>query len=249
MKDMKLIPTYQFDYYNRPAIKVGAGVQIAEAVTFAADKGFRTVLGSCPTVGVAGSYSQGGGYGLLASLYGMGADNILEWEVVTVDGKLVKAIPKNEYSDPYWALSGGGGASTGSEEAYWNAVGIFYNHLPAIVDQEGIMLSYSVSQDTFIRYTATAPNSTEDEVIAILNPLVPEPETAGLSLQTMAPNTPGSFTLACTALNVNKSHVVKPVAENSLSPCVAGRSPYVYHRLSLELGAAVGPGSRATETI
>ncbi|KAI0439615.1 FAD-binding domain-containing protein [Xylaria telfairii] len=299
MKDMEIISTYQSDYYNGPAVKVGAGVQIAEAVTFAAGKGFRTVLGSCPTVGVAGGYSQGGGYGLLASLYGLGADNVLEWEVVTVNGKLVKATPKNEYSDLYWALSGGGGgtygivvsmtarvfedgpvgsanfffgtASTGSAEAYWNAVGIFHNHLPALVDQEGIVLSYSVSQDTFILYTMTAPNRTEDEVVAILNPLMSDLGTIGLSLQTMAFNTSrsatyssyyqgslepvlavspispvagdrfisrsnmvnntagvlkgfqdatasGNFTLACTALNVNKSHIVKPVAANSVSP-------------------------------
>ncbi|KAJ2974000.1 hypothetical protein NUW58_g8801 [Xylaria curta] len=162
-------------------------------------------------------------------------------------------------------------ASAGSEKAYWDAVGIFHNHLPALVDQSGIVLSYSVSKDTFILYTMTAPNRTESEVVAILNPLFSELETIGLSLQTMAfnasesptysayysgslepvlavsPISPvagdrfisrgnmasnpagilkgfqdvtasGNFTLACTALNVNKSHIVRPVAHNSASP-------------------------------
>ncbi|KAI1122426.1 FAD-binding domain-containing protein [Nemania abortiva] len=299
MKDMEVISNYRSTYYNGPAFKVGAGVQISEAVSFAAEKGYRTVVGSCPTVGVAGGYAQGGGYGLLASLYGLGADNVLEWEVVTVDGKLVTATPKNQYSDLYWALSGGGGgtygvvvsmtarifedgpvssanfffstASTGSEEAYWNGVGIFHNHLPALVDQEGIVLSYSVSKDTFILYTITAPNRTATEVVEILSPLTSDLKTVGLSLQTMAFNTSesptyasyyesslepvlavspispvagdrfisrsnmvnnstgvikgfqdvtasGNFTLACAALNVSKSHVVKPVAENSANP-------------------------------
>ncbi|KAJ8108082.1 hypothetical protein ONZ43_g6536 [Nemania bipapillata] len=299
MKDMQLIDNYQSTYYNGPAIKVGAGVQIAEAVSFAAGKGYRTVVGSCPTVGVAGGYAQGGGYGLLASLYGLGADNVLEWEVVTVDGKLVTATPKNEYSDLYWALSGGGGgtygivvsmtarlfedgpvssanfffstASAGSEEAYWNAVGIFHSHLPALVDQKGIVLSYSISKDTFILYTMTAPNRTTSDVMNILSPMTSDLGTLGLSLQSMFLNTSesptyssyyesslepvlavspispvagdrfisrsnmvnnpagvlkgfqdvtasGNFTLACTALNVNKSHVVKPVAGNSATP-------------------------------
>ncbi|KAI1154074.1 FAD-binding domain-containing protein [Nemania diffusa] len=299
MKDIQLISNYRSSYYNGPAIKVGAGVQITEAVSFAAGKGYRTVVGSCPTVGVAGGYAQGGGYGLLASLYGLGADNVLEWEVITVDGKLVTATPNNQYSDLYWALSGGGGgtygivvsmtarlfkdgpvssanfffstASTGSDDAYWNAVGIFHNHLPALVDQEGIVLSYAISKDMFILYTITAPNRTASEVVNILSPLTSDLETLGLSLQTMFFNTSesptyssyyegslepvlaispispvagdrfisrsnmaknpagvlkgfqdvtasGNFTLACTALNVNRSHVVQPVAGNSASP-------------------------------
>ncbi|KAI1178916.1 FAD-binding domain-containing protein [Nemania sp. FL0916] len=299
LKDMELIPAYRSSYYNGPAIKVGAGIQIAEAVSFAASKGYRTVVGSCPTVGVAGGYAQGGGYGLLASLYGLGADNVLEWEVVTMNGKLVTATPKNEYSDLYWALSGGGGgtygivvsmtarlfedgpvssanfffgtATTGSEDVYWNAISIFHSQLPALVDQEGIVLSYSISKDTFIMYTVTAPNRTASEVVDILTPLTSALSTVGLTLQTMAFNTSesptyaayyqgslepvlavspispvagdrfisrdniaknprgviqglrnvtasGNFTLACTALNVNKTHIVKPVGENSVSP-------------------------------
>ncbi|GAP90162.1 putative FAD binding domain protein [Rosellinia necatrix] len=224
MKDMELVSDYTSDYYKGPAIKMGAGVQIAEIVEFAASKGFRAVVGSCPTVGVAGGYSQGGGYGLLAGLYGLGSDNVLEWEVVTMGGKLVKATPNNEHSDLYWALSGGGGgtygiavsmtarvfedgpvgsasfffsaATTGSEEAYWDAVGIFHSHLPALVDQEGIVLSYSVSKDTLILYTMTAPNRTATEVANILAPLTEELGTAGLSLQAMAFNTTESPTFS-----------------------------------------------------
>ncbi|KAI3321636.1 FAD-binding domain-containing protein [Xylariaceae sp. AK1471] len=298
MKDMKLVSKYQSKYYNGPAIKAGAGVQIAEAVTFAAKSGFRTVVGSCPTVGVAGGYSQGGGYGLLASLYGLGADNVLEWEVVTIDGKLLKASPTQNL-DLYWALAGGGGgtygvvismtarvfqdgpvssasfffstASAGSVDAYWNAIGLFHNRLPALVDQKGIVLSYSVSKDVFILYTVTAPNRTANEVVDLLRPLTSELETAGLSLQSMGFNTTesatyaeyyggslepvlaespispvagdrfisranmannaagvikgfqdvtasGNFTLACVALNVNKSHIASAVADNAVSP-------------------------------
>jgi hypothetical protein len=34
---------------------------------------------------VAGGYSLGGGHPLLTPLHGFGADNALEWEVVTAD--------------------------------------------------------------------------------------------------------------------------------------------------------------------
>ena len=42
----------------------------------------------------------------------MGADQALEWEVVTAEGELVKASP-TQSSDLYWALSGGGGGTYG----------------------------------------------------------------------------------------------------------------------------------------
>ena len=39
------------------------------------------------TVGWGGGYIQGGGHGPLTSIYGMGADSILSFEAITVDGK------------------------------------------------------------------------------------------------------------------------------------------------------------------
>lgn len=60
------------------------------------------------TVGFAGGYIQGGGHSVLSSLYGMAADQALEFEVITTDGRLVRASP-SENADLYWALSGGVG--------------------------------------------------------------------------------------------------------------------------------------------
>jgi hypothetical protein len=65
------------------------------------------VSGECSTVGLAGGYTRGGGHSALMSKYGLGADQVLEWEVVTADGKLCVANRKRN-NDLYWALSGGG---------------------------------------------------------------------------------------------------------------------------------------------
>lgn len=43
---------------------------------------------------------------MLAGAYGLAADQTLEFEVITTDGELITASPK-ENKDLYWALSGG----------------------------------------------------------------------------------------------------------------------------------------------
>lgn len=109
LKSTEFIPEYASSHYTGPALKLEAGVQGFEAYAVANATGHRIVGGSCPTVGIAGGYSQGGGHSILASRHGLGSDNVLEWEVVTVvDGRHLVATPDNEYADLYWALSGGG---------------------------------------------------------------------------------------------------------------------------------------------
>lgn len=93
--------------YRGPAIKLGAGVAGYEAYAAAEAAGYRVVGGDCPTVGISGGYTQGGGHSLLNSAYGMAADQVLEWEVVTTQGEHLIATP-TENEDLYWALSGGG---------------------------------------------------------------------------------------------------------------------------------------------
>ncbi|KAI1185598.1 hypothetical protein F5B17DRAFT_432374, partial [Nemania serpens] len=110
LKSTQYIPSYSQPYYRGPAIKLGAGTEGFEAYTAAHVTGHRIVGGSCPTVGIAGGYTQGGGHSTLASSYGLGADNVLEWEVVTVDGRHLVATP-TQNADLYWALSGGGGGT------------------------------------------------------------------------------------------------------------------------------------------
>ncbi|KAG8780057.1 hypothetical protein FRC19_007956 [Serendipita sp. 401] len=58
-------------------------------------------------VGVAG-WLLGGGYSLYSNQYGLGIDNIVEFEVVLPSGDIVRAKSTGRYSDLFEALKGGG---------------------------------------------------------------------------------------------------------------------------------------------
>jgi hypothetical protein len=75
--------TYRGAAYSGPAVKVGAGAHAIDAYRYAASRGLHVVGGNCPTVGLAGGYSQGGDHGPLASKHGLGTDQVLEYEVIS----------------------------------------------------------------------------------------------------------------------------------------------------------------------
>jgi FAD/FMN-containing dehydrogenase len=67
--------------------------------------------GTCPTVGIAG-LTSGGGLGVLSRRHGLTCDSLMEVEMVTADGRLVRASG-NHNADLYWATRGGGGGNFG----------------------------------------------------------------------------------------------------------------------------------------
>jgi FAD/FMN-containing dehydrogenase len=69
--------------------------------------GLATTGGLISTTGIAG-LTLGGGIGWLARKYGLACDNLLSADVVTSDGKVVVADPK-QHADLFWAIRGGGG--------------------------------------------------------------------------------------------------------------------------------------------
>ena len=66
--------------------------------------------GVCPTVGVGGHFS-GGGYGNLMRKHGLSVDNIIDAQVVDINGRFLDRESMGE--DLFWAIRGGGGASFG----------------------------------------------------------------------------------------------------------------------------------------
>ncbi|MDQ3822971.1 MAG: FAD-binding oxidoreductase [Actinomycetota bacterium] len=96
----------EIDAENRRA-RVEAGVIWQEVADAAAEHGLAALAGSAWDVGVVG-YSLGGGMGWLARRYGLSANSVLAVELVTADGRLVRADRDNE-PDLFWAVRGGGG--------------------------------------------------------------------------------------------------------------------------------------------
>lgn len=197
LKEMTHIPTYRDFGYSGPAFKLGAGVQGFEIMAAARDKGLIVVGGECPTVGIAGGYTQGGGHSAISTSFGLAADNVLNWEVVTASGKLVNAN-KNENSDLYWALNGGGGSTYGvvvsmtvkayndavfggaslsffttdnAQEVFYDAIQAFHEELPAMVDA-GTMVVHYFTSSFFMISPLNAYNKTAAEVKTILAPFV-----------------------------------------------------------------------------
>ena len=87
--------------------RAGAGALWIDVVDAVAPHGLAALHGSSPDVGVVG-YSVGGGMGWYARELGLATNNITAVELVTGDGRLVRATAETE-PDLFWAVRGGGG--------------------------------------------------------------------------------------------------------------------------------------------
>jgi FAD/FMN-containing dehydrogenase len=88
--------------------RVEAGVVWGELLDAAHPYGLAGLSGTSPDVGVVG-YTLGGGTGWLARQYGYACDSVTAVEIVTGDGRLLRAT-EQEYPDLFWAVRGGGGS-------------------------------------------------------------------------------------------------------------------------------------------
>jgi len=88
--------------------RVEAGAVWIQVVEAAAEQGLAALAGSSPDVGVVG-YTLGGGMSFIARKYGLCANAVRAIELVTADGRHVRADRENE-PELFWALRGGGGS-------------------------------------------------------------------------------------------------------------------------------------------
>lgn len=91
-------------YGGVASITIMAGEQLYGIYRAAAKAGVLVVGGADPDVGIGG-WIMGGGHGPVTAVYGMGADQVLEMEVVGADGVL-RTVNENCDPDLFWALRG-----------------------------------------------------------------------------------------------------------------------------------------------
>ena len=104
--DLTLMKGINVDPEKRTA-QAGAGVLWGALDRETQAFGLATTGGTITNTGIAG-LTLGGGLGWLMGKHGLTIDNLLSADVVTTDGRFLKAS-ENENADLFWGLRGGGG--------------------------------------------------------------------------------------------------------------------------------------------
>jgi FAD/FMN-containing dehydrogenase len=134
---------------------VGAGTRAGKLVAAGAKSGWIPVVGTHPNVGIGG-LTLGGGMGWFAGSFGATVDHLLSAQVVTADGRILNAN-KDENSDIFWALRGGGGN--------FGVVTAFTFQMQRVPQMLAGSIAYQVEPTEFLRfyrdYLANTPDALE----------------------------------------------------------------------------------------
>ncbi len=139
--------------------------------------GIATTGGVVSTTGIAG-LTLGGGLGWLMCKYGLALDNLLSAEIVTAEGKVLRASAE-ENPDLFWGVRGGGGnfGVAASLEYRLHPVG------PTII---GGLIAYPFEQAReVLRFFRETTQSLPDDMMAVAG-LIHAPDGAKLAAMVVA---------------------------------------------------------------
>ena len=131
--------------------------------------GLAAVMGFISLTGIAG-LTLGGGFGYLTRRYGWTSDTVLGMNLVTADGRLVRASSK-ENPDLFWGLRGGGGN-------FGVVTGIDYRLYPVGPEVVGGLIAWPASEapkvlELYRSLTEQAPP--ELTMVTLMRPAPPAP--------------------------------------------------------------------------
>jgi hypothetical protein len=173
-----------------PAVTVGSGTQFQQLKQEAASRKVMVVAGAFATVSVGG-YISNGGHGELSAKYGLGADQVLEIELVNANGEIITAN-ECQNQDYFWAMRGGGGSTYGVVLTYtlkaiptvktarymgsvsgWDQLALLHQQWASIamIGGAGYISGYPAKQQRS-SWSVTLPNGTDQELRKVVDPIV-----------------------------------------------------------------------------
>ena len=224
MIDLTPMKGIHVDAHARTARAQG-GVTWAELNREMQLHGLAVTGGVVSTTGIAG-LTLGGGLGWLMGKYGMALDNLRSVELVTAEGRLLRAS-KDDNADLFWAVRGGGGnfGVVTSFEYQLHPVG------PAITG--GLAVHPFERARDVLRYFRDFTQSLPDE-FTVFGGLIHAPDGSGAKLA-------GIVTCHCGPLAAGES-AVRPLKQFG-SPAMDAIGPMPYCQLNGMLDAAYPKGA------
>jgi len=140
------------------------GLTAGEYTVAAGAHGLATGFGDTGSVGIGG-ITLGGGVGYLARKHGLTIDNLLAADLVTADGRLLRADAES-HPDLFWAIRGGGGN--------FGVATRFQFRLHPVDTVVGGMLVLPAAPEVIERFVAEAEAAPE-ELSAIVNIMAAPP--------------------------------------------------------------------------
>src|SRR5262249_43345644 len=144
---------------ERGTARVEAGIRAGELNAATQQSGMVGGLGWNAAVGVAG-LTLGGGLGWFLGKYGAACDHLIGADLVTAEGKMLRASA-TENADLFWALRGGGGN--------FGIVTALDYQLHQVDQVLGGALAYRVEIERFLRFYRDFMQTAPDELAVEIN--------------------------------------------------------------------------------